>query len=173
MYLIALLDLILNSCYHRNLSILDVEVIGIMKILLITMLLFFSAWVNAGIYKWTDEKWPTDSGTKNMTFTQLLALVGSTKNKPRVLTDSRKVQPGDCFVPGLVLAFGAVHHAKLGDLEVGGVLALFFERLDVERRGIRSECGRQVITQLRGFLDRLGSARADPDRRVGLLQRFR
>ena len=72
MYLIALLDLILNSCYHRNLSILDVEVIGFMKILLITMLLFFSAWVNAGIYKWTDENGKVHYGDKPTTSSERL-----------------------------------------------------------------------------------------------------
>ena len=71
--------------------------------------------------------------------------------------------------PSLVFILGNVDHPDLSDVETGGVIAVFSQGLDIERRGVRPDCRHEMAAHFCNALNRLVGPRANPKRNMRLL----
>ena len=58
-------------------------------------------------------------------------------------------------------------------LETGGVIAVFSQGLDIERRGVRPDCCHEMTAHFCNALNRLVCPRANPKRNMRLLDGLR
>ena len=71
--------------------------------------------------------------------------------------------------PGLIFVLSDVDHPDLSDVEIGRVMAVFSQGLDIERRGVRPDRRHEMAAHLGHAPNRLVGPRANPQRHMRLL----